>query len=134
MKRYLPVLLITFFTYGKICAQSKTASNKVLQSSGQVSSKWSVDPSNFPGNIKAFLENKGQFVNTVNDWKVLYGCDYQGTRILFTDKGVIYTVPQLIKLDEDDSKQPDPKTQAKVGSSRVDLQACKLEYSIVSPK
>ena len=23
---------------------------------------------------------------------------------------------------------------AKVGSSRVDLQACKLEYSIVSPK
>ena len=26
------------------------------------------------------------------------------------------------------------EAQAEVGSSRVDLQACKLEYSIVSPK
>ena len=27
-----------------------------------------------------------------------------------------------------------PEEQREVGSSRVDLQACKLEYSIVSPK
>ena len=27
-----------------------------------------------------------------------------------------------------------PRQVLKVGSSRVDLQACKLEYSIVSPK
>ena len=30
--------------------------------------------------------------------------------------------------------EPDPVTGFVVGSSRVDLQACKLEYSIVSPK
>ena len=30
--------------------------------------------------------------------------------------------------------EKDPIFKAMVGSSRVDLQACKLEYSIVSPK
>ena len=36
-------------------------------------------------------------------------------------------------LDEDDLRRL-VKGVAEVGSSRVDLQACKLEYSIVSPK
>ena len=31
-------------------------------------------------------------------------------------------------------KRPDRADKSQVGSSRVDLQACKLEYSIVSPK
>ena len=34
----------------------------------------------------------------------------------------------------DDARSPNDKVVLKVGSSRVDLQACKLEYSIVSPK
>ena len=39
-------------------------------------------------------------------------------------------------LDESTSalRQLLPGTEGSVGSSRVDLQACKLEYSIVSPK
>jgi gliding motility-associated-like protein len=112
MKRYLTILLISLFNCGIIYAQTKSVNNNILHNSGQAAPTWSADPSNFPGNIKAFLENKGQFQNTYNDWKVIYGCDYQGTRILFTDKGVIYTVPQLIKLDDGDAKHPDPKTQA----------------------
>ena len=41
--------------------------------------------------------------------------------------------PAVLLLDEATSSL-DPATERCVGSSRVDLQACKLEYSIVSPK
>jgi len=110
MKKFLPIAYFVVF-----CALGTRAQSNVNYISGNAQQNQThviSNPSNFPGNIKAFLENKGQFQNTFNDWKVLYGCDYQGTRILFTDKGVIYTVPQLVKLDGD-AKQPDPKTQAK---------------------
>ena len=53
--------------------------------------------------------------------------DAQGAAVYFDGKvktleRLDSAVPQILALNPD------------VGSSRVDLQACKLEYSIVSPK
>jgi len=53
---------------------------------------WTSKPEYFPGNILAFEENKGQYQNTLNDWKVFYACNNKGVTILFTDKGVVYTM------------------------------------------
>ena len=44
------------------------------------------------------------------------------------------TTHRVVTLEEWQAARADLLEREKVGSSRVDLQACKLEYSIVSPK
>ncbi len=66
---------------------------------------WMADSNNMSGNLKTFQENKGQFINFVNDWKIAYGADAQGTQVLFTNKGVIYYLPQQVKMSEKEQEE-----------------------------
>ena len=79
--------------------------------------KWTAGSESMPGNIKAFQENKGQFRNLLNGWKVLYGADYDGGQILFTDHGVVYELPQMIndtsKEGEDIGEEKEQKEKKK---------------------
>jgi hypothetical protein len=92
-----------------------TANAQSTNGSIQGNSQWLANQETMPGNIQAFEENKGQFVNTVNNWKVIYGCDYQGTRYLFTDKGIIYSIPEAIKekVDKDGNNRGEKDEQEK---------------------
>ncbi|HWY97593.1 MAG TPA: hypothetical protein VNY36_00790, partial [Bacteroidia bacterium] len=117
MKKTLPLAFFIFLCAIGLKAQTVSKHNKVpaIPASSDFNStgtkrtsaavckakdiKWKTNPENLPGNLKAFQENQGQFINTYNSWKVLYGCDYQGTRMLFTDKGVIYILPKEVKVD-----------------------------------
>ncbi|MFI5150852.1 MAG: hypothetical protein ACHQRM_14040, partial [Bacteroidia bacterium] len=64
-----------------------------------------------PGHIQAFEENKGQFLNPVNDWKVLYGCNSGGTQILFSDKGLIYSLPEKQKNDNHEGEEKEEEAK-----------------------
>ena len=60
-----------------------------------------------------------------------------GARIVFgeTDRGWVGDVPRFaLAVEKLHALGWLPRAGSRVGSSRVDLQACKLEYSIVSPK
>ena len=67
-----------------------------------------------PQGLKVLCFNEG-------DCWTAYSFNYEGKRIW------VACVPHLMK-------EKIKKFTHHVGSSRVDLQACKLEYSIVSPK
>jgi gliding motility-associated-like protein len=68
-------------------------------------SNWTAGTENFPGNIQAFEENKGQYLNPVNAWKVQYACMNNGSYIRFSENGIIYSVPL--------KKEPDFKNAGK---------------------
>ncbi|MDD5571773.1 MAG: hypothetical protein PHD97_11555, partial [Bacteroidales bacterium] len=60
---------------------------------------WNSSSETMPGSIKAFEENKGQYVNPMNDEKVLFGCFHHGVNILFTEKGLTYLVKHVYMRD-----------------------------------
>ena len=93
----------------------------------QQTGNWVSNPEDMPGNIKAFQENKGQFVNTVNNWTVLYGCDYEGTRTLFTNHGVIYIIPEVVKTGFEETDNKERKIQKKENKRTV-LHAVIVEW------
>ncbi|MGP8217501.1 MAG: PKD domain-containing protein [Bacteroidia bacterium] len=124
MKRFLLAVFFTFLYSLLLDAQNNTpygpassipvgGKNKGAQSSGnfpgskQNNVKWTAGPESMPSNLKAFQENNGQFINNINDWKVLYGCDYKGMRVLFTDHGVIYTIYEKVKIDSAETESTD---------------------------
>ncbi len=125
MKRVLPLLFFLCFCLGGLYSQqlqhtqkvSNTPQNKFSPYDG--AKRWESNKEMLPGNLQAFVENKGEFVNNVNDWKVLYGCDYQGTRIMFTDKGVIYSMPESIKLPTEADNGKDGEEQEKVNTKVI---------------
>ncbi|HTB06688.1 MAG TPA: T9SS type A sorting domain-containing protein [Bacteroidia bacterium] len=90
--------------------------------------KWTVNSETMPGNIKAFQENKGQFVNTINSWKVLYGCDYQGTRTLFTDHGVIYIIPEKVKTAFNPSDNESRDEEQEKENTKIVLHSIAIEW------
>lgn len=75
------------------CYCQNTSSAKLSYSFTPV---WQGRTDNMPGNIHAFVENKGQYANPVNSQKVLYTYNYKGIRVLFTERGIIYTVPEFV--------------------------------------
>jgi gliding motility-associated-like protein len=74
---------------------------------------WMVSSENFPGSIKAFEENKGQYNNPVNDGKVLYGCRYKGVTILFTERGPIYFMKEVVKKDSSEEEEEEQEEKQK---------------------
>ena len=64
------------------------------QGTGPISG-WSVKTECMPGHIPAFEENRGQYSNEVNNWKVLYACHYEGFTVSFTEQGIIYSAHEL---------------------------------------
>ncbi|HXB12947.1 MAG TPA: hypothetical protein VNZ45_13250, partial [Bacteroidia bacterium] len=59
---------------------------------------WMASANQMPGNLKAFQENKGQFKNLINDWTITYGANCGGVEVLFTSKGVLYYLPERVKM------------------------------------
>jgi gliding motility-associated-like protein len=75
-----------------------------------------------PGHIKAFEENKGQYLNKVNNWNLLYACRDQSTYIYFTDQGIIYSVPEFkkeasLKSRKEKSEEEEEAAEAANGSN-----------------
>src|SRR6185312_9136890 len=122
MKRVVPYLFFLCYCIGSVYGQQLQPNKKSTPQSafspydGAV--RWQANKESLPGNLKAFVTNQGEYINTVNNWKVLYGCDYQGTRFLFTDKGVIYIIPESVKLP-DENKSKDKEEQEKVNRKTV---------------
>jgi gliding motility-associated-like protein len=65
-----------------------------------VAGGWIAGSETLPGNIKAFEENKGQYKNPLNAWNVSYACNNKGTTIYFTNKGIVYSLPDNNKKEE----------------------------------
>jgi hypothetical protein len=102
MKKSL-LLLFTFSSVSLTFGQ-KTVSQPISIQPQDNKVKWTVGNEYMPGHIQAFQENKGQFLNTTNTWKVLYGADYQGSYILLTDHGIITIMPEMVPLTENEIK------------------------------
>jgi gliding motility-associated-like protein len=73
-------------------------------------SSWSAGFNSAPGKLKVFEENKGQYLNPVNNWKVEYVCKTEGSMIFFTSQGIIYSVPKTdekkaVKSEEDEESE-----------------------------
>jgi len=106
MKRVLPLLFFLCFCLGGLYSQqlqhtqkvSNTPQNKFSPYDG--AKRWESNKEMLPGNLQAFVENKGEFVNNVNDWKVLYGCDYQVPEALVPPKQLSFTVVDFIVAPE----------------------------------
>jgi gliding motility-associated-like protein len=60
---------------------------------------WISHAENFPCNLKAFQENKGQFLNPVTTDKVEFVAYSSGAQIRFTEKGLIYSIPEPEEID-----------------------------------
>src|SRR6185312_2031420 len=126
MKRILLPLFFMFvcvFTYAQ-----QTASCKKTQGTANSDHpvKWMVGNDVMPNHIQAFQENKGQYFNPVNSWKVLYGCDYMGSWYLFTDHGLICVVPELVPADDASLKDDQEKTgRTKEEEEKAEKQARK---------
>ncbi len=101
---------VSFTTFAQSAKSIRSLGN---QSQNEGKSRWAVNQDNMPGSVRAFQENLGQFKNMMNDWKVQYGCDDHGTEILFTDKGLIYYLPEKAKLspEEIEDEKADVKKQ-----------------------
>ncbi len=99
---FLPLALsvlsagITLVANAKDSKPGKVSGHKEIGAQGP---SWISGKENFPGNIKAFEENKGQYLNPVNSWKVAYACMNAGSYIRFTEKGIIYSIPEKAKED-----------------------------------
>jgi gliding motility-associated-like protein len=129
MKRILLLLICTFLLAGKGFAQTAPSysNSKSTYNVGEPGTTlWTVGKESMPTQLQAFQENLGQFDNTVNGWKVLYGCDYEGTRILFTDHGVIYT---LTKVVDDKEGEEGKKEHAK----KIVLDNVSMEWENANP-
>ncbi|HTB05807.1 MAG TPA: hypothetical protein VK806_02555, partial [Bacteroidia bacterium] len=119
MKRILPWLFLLVISVNRLSAQTKStrvssgpspqmdASQSPTDRTEPGKVKWTAGPETMPGNIQAFQEYKGQFLNLANNWKILYGADYQGTKILFTDHGVIYTLVEKVANSDKDEDEGD---------------------------
>ncbi|HTB07533.1 MAG TPA: SprB repeat-containing protein, partial [Bacteroidia bacterium] len=102
--------------------------------------KWTAGPESMPGNLKAFQEYKGQFLNLINNWKILYGADYGGAKILFTDHGVIYTLAQVYKdslneeadKDDDKNKSSEEKEKEKQNLKKIVYRNVAIEWENVN--
>ena len=96
--------------------------------------------------LKAFKAANAAVVSALVDYKAwlkkdllprskgefAYGADLYHRRLV-ADEMVDTPLDELLRIAEADLHK-NQAAFAEVGSSRVDLQACKLEYSIVSPK
>jgi gliding motility-associated-like protein len=63
---------------------------------------WMSGSESTPVNTNAFEENDGQYINFVNNWKINYGATVQGVQVLFSHEGVLYYVPQSVKMTEEE--------------------------------
>jgi gliding motility-associated-like protein len=93
IKKIFLLFAVSVFSCGILSADNPKQT-KVTKPTKPVGANWSSSTENFPGNIKAFEENKGQYLNPVNNWKVEYACLNNGSYIFFTEKGIIYSVPE----------------------------------------
>ena len=84
-------------------------------------SKWS--------RIEGFIDRRRrEFWDEGNKWTPDEVCELLACKI------VRFGLEKVINPEPDDRREDRHDASDPVGSSRVDLQACKLEYSIVSPK
>jgi gliding motility-associated-like protein len=90
--------------------------------------RWKHSQETLPGNIKAFEENKGQYVNEVNNSKVLYACHFEGYVISFTEKGFIYSRKDLPAQTEAAQRQAEKqKEKEEQGQKREQEENGKIE-------
>lgn len=82
----------------------------IAQVPGQL--KWTSPVNNAPGYIQAFQENKGQVINPANNWAVYYEANCGGTYVLFTPKGIIYSIPHKVQVaDKEINKEGDAQKE-----------------------
>src|SRR6185312_14961329 len=130
MKRILPLAFFMVLYVGTqarhhhvYSTKSKTVNTVNTQNNserlqGQSNVRWIAGKESMPDGIQAFQEYKGQFLNLMNnDWKIYFGANYEGAKILFTNHGVIYTLIQAVDQQpgdndgdrEEEKKQPKKK-------------------------
>ncbi|HXC03122.1 MAG TPA: hypothetical protein VNZ86_00145, partial [Bacteroidia bacterium] len=64
-----------------------------------------------PGHIQAFEENLGQYRNPLNTWDIKYACYTDGTTILFTTKGLIYSALTPEKVTKGKEEEEEEREQ-----------------------
>ena len=91
-------MLIAFFLLSIL---SRAKNNQ-----GQEAS-WSTSPFNH----KVFVENKGQFDNTIanNSDKILFSACLDGVEMLFSAKGLTYKHDELITVSEEEKEKEESK-------------------------
>ena len=138
MKRILPWLFLMVICANRLEAQRKVTPQQPQNSLAQREPgkvMWTAGPETMPGNLKAFQENKGQFLNLINDWKILYGADYQGSKILFTDHGVIYTLPEAIKdesVDNNNDNKSEEEQREKKERKKIVYHSVAIEWENIN--
>jgi gliding motility-associated-like protein len=124
----IPILLLFLALYAGAIAQVSGISKAKRPSGLAASVGWMQSAVNFPGSIKAFEENKGQYLNTLNDWKVAYACKNRGATILFTDKGLIYALTDTKKKVEGDADEEEAVREAKEFNKAPVTQLISIEW------
>src|SRR5437762_2780584 len=89
---YLLVPVIRTLCLILVCTliANQAYSQSTIKKAKDSSMRWMTSSETFPGSIKAFEGNKGQYENISTNDKVLFGCLYGGATMLFTEKGFSY--------------------------------------------
>jgi len=107
---------LSFLVLAAVAIQPANAQVLTKHTNGKVGgvvknqmSGWVAGSESMPGNIKAFEENKGQYANPLNGWTVYYSCNNKGTQIYFTDKGIVYSMPDNKEEKEKSDREEEEK-------------------------